>query len=117
MMFRHKASVRLTALFVVAFICLNAGGAMCVAYCQSFDVAAEEEHCPLKKLSEHCDGADDDQKPFAASFVSHSADCCPMTVSLFSAPVEKLSFSFGAVAEVPVQEFHLSPVSFLKTVS
>jgi hypothetical protein len=108
-MFQRKASIRLTALFVIAFICLNAGGAMCVAYCQNIDETAEAEHCPLQKLSDHCDKAQNNKNPSAAYLGYHSPDCCPMTVSFFAGPIEKSSFSFDTahVAETSPVEYSL----------
>ena len=84
--------------FVLAFICLNAGGAVCVAYCQSFGIAAaaESEHCPLKKASAvHCDKSQDDNDKRDSMSVAADIECCPMTVSFFAAPVEKNSLSFA----------------------
>jgi hypothetical protein len=98
-MFRHKALVRFIAIFVAAFICMNAGGAMCVAYCQGFAKAAETEHCPLQKASHHCNKAKTEGDPSSESIGSHFDDCCPMTVSFFASPVEKTFSSFEAAAE------------------
>jgi|SRR5687767_5679218 len=110
-MLRKKAHIKIIALFVVAFICLNAGGAMCVSYCQTFDAAGEGEHCPLKKTSEHCDGQSEHQSDLA-SLGSHNLDCCPMTVSFFAAPIEKSSFTFDspapALAQLTAGFVHLS---------
>lgn len=103
-MFRKRVQTKVIALFVVAFICLNAGGAMCVAYCQTFDMAEESgDHCPLKK-KEHCDSHSDN--PSFATLNDHGLDCCPMTVSFFAGPVEKTSFAFDATPVVMV-----SPIS------
>ena len=76
--------VKLLAAFVVAFICLNANGIVCVAYCQSFEIAVVEpqEHCSPKKTESPGD---------AVSEPAGDLDCCPMTVSFFAAPVEKNS--------------------------
>lgn len=98
-MFRLRLIRKLTSIFVAAFICLNAGGAMCVAYCQAFDTVAESEHCPLKKTSEDCDGQAE-QSSDSAAVLGHELDCCPMTVSFFAGPIEKSSFSFDAAAEI-----------------
>jgi hypothetical protein len=99
-MFRLRQIRKLTSIFVVAFICLNAGGAVCVAYCQTFDIAAaESEHCPLKKISNDCDG-DDEQASDSATVLGDELDCCPMTVSFFAGPIEKSSFSFDAGVEI-----------------
>jgi hypothetical protein len=91
--------VRFIAIFVTAFICLNAGGAMCVAYCQGLGEPAETEHCPLQKASHHCDKAKAESDPSAESIGSHFDDCCPMTVSFFAGPVEKTFSSFDAAAD------------------
>ncbi|HKX83792.1 MAG TPA: hypothetical protein VJL58_06220 [Pyrinomonadaceae bacterium] len=112
-MFRRKAYIKLTALFVVAFICLNAGGALCVAYCQNFDEAAEPEHCPLQKLSDHCDKAQVAQDSSAAYLGYHSPDCCPMTVSFFAGPIEKSSFSFDSAAKIVTASVAVTRSAFI----
>ena len=85
----HSVKTRLLAVFVVAFVCLNAGGGACVAYCQAM-AAAEADYCPLKKKSKHCDKpADSDVGSQATSFASYEFDYCPMTVSLLAGLVEK----------------------------
>jgi hypothetical protein len=81
------------AAFVVAFVCLNAAGALCVAYCRSNEsVAATPDHCPLKKAGTHCDRTADITD--ADAIKTSEIDCCPMTVSFFPAPLEKPSFNF-----------------------
>ena len=98
---RSSLTTRLIAIFLVAFVCLNAGGALCVAYCQSSFEAAHEQndHYPLNKKAGHCDPEqqDRDSQNFAA-VGSSELDCCPMTVSFIAAPIEKNSFS----VKVPV---------------
>ena len=102
MVFTYSNKIRFLALFVVAFICLNAGGALCVGYCQTFEVAAEEaEHCPLKKATHHCDT--DKGSTDAIAIGSNEMDCCPMTVSFFGAPVEK-QFRYSPVVATTVLE-------------
>ena len=86
---KHPLKIRFLALFVTVFVCLNGAVAACVAYCQSMDAPADTaDHCPLKKLSGHCD-------PDGPFFSGHSGDfdCCPMTVSFFAGPIEKNSVS------------------------
>ena len=113
-MFRSRAQIRVFAIFVLAFICLNAGGALCVAYCQTFDIAAEPEHCPLKKKAEHCDPSENSSN-LVSVIGSHEMDCCPMTVSFFAGPVEKPSFSIEAAVFTPVPVVRLAtPVVRLK---
>ena len=109
-MARSSLKIRLLALFVVAFVCLNMGGALCVAYCQSFDHSkTEADHCPLKKTSEDCHGPrskKDDRNSFTES--ARKLECCPMTVSFFGAPVEKNLYSFGQLLKAAVDQPRLS---------
>lgn len=113
-MFRSRLQSRVVAIFVLAFICLNAGGALCVAYCQTFDLAAEPEHCPLKKKTNHCDPSEDPSN-VVDKIGSHEMDCCPMTVSFFAGPVEKPSFSIEPAVFTPVPVVRLStPRALLK---
>ena len=82
-------------MFVVAFICLNAGGAVCVAYCRSMTPAADvSEHCPLKKADSHCHkGSKAETSSEATSVAGDEIFCCSVTVGFIPAPVEK-SFRF-----------------------
>ena len=93
-MLRGKATTKLIAFFVVAFICLNAGGAMCVAYCQTFEFTPEPEHCPLKRLSGDCHKAKVDDRTLHFSAEGNNTDCCPMTVSFVAGPLDTHSLSF-----------------------
>lgn len=86
---QHSLKLRFLSLFVTVFVCLNGAGAACVAYCQTKDSTDDTvEHCPLKKVSKHCD-----PKESFAAVENGDLHCCPMTVSLFAAPLEKHSFS------------------------
>ena len=92
----HKRSIkiRLLAIFIVAFVCLNAGGGACVAYCRTTEVV-ETEHCPLKKTDEHCDKTGKTEPARASLDVGTGEfDCCPMTVSFFAAPIQSNTLSF-----------------------
>jgi hypothetical protein len=111
-MVRRRAAIKITALFVIAFICLNAGGAMCIGYCQTFDITAEPEHCPLKKLSEHCDKTGETDHSYTSLVSGSEIDCCPMAVSFFAGPVEKKSFSFDSTAEAVAPGGDFSKPSF-----
>jgi hypothetical protein len=105
LMFRRHIATRLIALFVTAFICLNAGGAVCVAYCQAFDIAAEQENHTPDGQSEHCDKSKvENDGPVLAAAGDHELDCCPMTVSFFAGPIEKKAFSVDADASMPASE-------------
>jgi hypothetical protein len=100
-MSKRSYKIKLVAAFVIAFVCMNAGGAVCVAYCQSFEIAAIEapEHCPLKKAGSHCDKAGEgEDKRDSIATQAGELDCCPMTVSFFAAPIEKNSLSFSRPA-------------------
>lgn len=114
----HTVSLktRFLALFVVAFVCLNAGGAFCVAYCQTSDGAVgETEHCPLKRVSEHCDKTASGSASDAVTINGDEIDCCPMTVGLVAAPVETTvkfpTIVLTAVAATPAVPFR--PVGLL----
>ena len=110
-MLRNRIVTRFVALFVVAFICLNAGGAVCVAYCQTFDQKVDFGHSSLQKSSGHCDRAADqlgDSNEIANP--TGDMDCCPFTTSFVAAPVEKSSLAFDAVATSPSQNVQVSPV-------
>ena|SRR5215211_5631670 len=92
---------KLIAVFLVAFVCLNAGGAMCVAYCQSAleKVSASTEHCPLKKKGNHCDPDSPERAGAPTNSVSsNEVDCCPMTVGFVGGPIEKKTVTFETAA-------------------
>ena len=90
-------------MFVVAFICLNAGGAVCVAYCRSYMPATDTaEHCPLKKTDSHCNKKSNIETPGDATAVAgDEIFCCSVTAGFLPAPVEK-SYRFVAVVLAPV---------------
>jgi len=92
---------KLIAVFLVAFACLNVGGAMCVAYCQSVleRASASAEHCPLKKKADLCDHDSSGQAEAPANSVgSNEVDCCPMTVGFVGGPIEKRTVTFETAA-------------------
>ena len=107
---KRSLKIRFLALFVTVFICLNGAGAACVAYCQSTMGEPEDaaDHCPLKKLSGHCNKEGDNSSP-SFSAIGSGADCCPMTVSFFAGPIEKNSFSVKHVAAATV----ITPATFV----
>ena len=101
MVHTHSKKIRLTALFVVAFICLNAGGTVCVAYCQSFMRAVDTaEHCPLKKADSHCNKKSNVEQPSHAVGVDEMF-CCSVSVGFLPAPIEK-SFRFVTIVSTAV---------------
>ncbi len=115
---RRSLTTKFLSLFLVAFVCLNAGGALCVAYCQSSIEASHvpKDHCPLKKKAEHCDPGQQKQDIQEIAKVGGSqADCCPMTVSFIAAPIEKSSFSVKAPATALIAAFESAePVNFTR---
>jgi hypothetical protein len=93
-MHAKSLKIRLIAVFLVAFVCLNASGAACVAYCQTSETAFLD-HPPPKKNSKHCEPQSDAPESPSVNFsAGESADCCPMTVSFVGAPLEQTKFSF-----------------------
>jgi len=98
----HPKSVKtkLIAIFLVLFVCLNGGGALCVAYCQAVleTVSAPAEHCPLKKKADHCDPDGPEKDTASAVASSHELDCCPLTLSFVCGPIETKRFSFESAA-------------------
>jgi hypothetical protein len=114
MVMRYPRKIRFLALFVMAFVCLNAAGAVCVAYCRGFAVGGEvtDSHSQEKSLSTHCDRSPESGKRDngRAISVGRNADVCPMTVSFLAASVEKKSFVFFQPILVAVIETSASPV-------
>lgn len=82
-----RTKTRIISLFVLAFLCLNAGGVLCLTYCSQM-VAAKADHCPIKKQAADChrkaktDAADD------LAFYASSVKCYMLPVSVFAAPLE-----------------------------
>src|SRR5688572_6168404 len=110
-MLRNRIVTRFVALFIVAFICLNAGGAVCVAYCQTFDLKADAEHSSNQKGAGHCDRAAN--HTYDSNVIDEPTgemDCCPFTTTFVGAPVEKSSLALDAIAAFPSQEAQVSPV-------
>ena len=105
--------IKLIAVFLVAFVCLNAGGALCVAYCRSVLEKASDpaEHCPLKKKASHCDTENSEPVAAVASLAGNKIDCCPMTISFIGAPIEKKSLFFEPAAVALVVPVRHDPPS------
>ncbi len=109
---RVTTNKRILAAFVLAFLCLNVGGALCLTYCSQIAMAApaisDDSH-----LSEHCRKAkrEAEEKNKDSSRVdTDEASCCMLPVSMLSAPVEKRAeFAVELVAEAPpVVRFEIS---------
>ena len=82
--------------FVLAFLCLNLGGALCLTYCTQGSKAAS---VPSAGLSSHCQKHQAKLAPNDSDAASaNAATCCAMPVSLIAAPIEKTGiFSFDSV--------------------
>ena len=98
---------KIVSLFVLAFLCLNVGGALCLTYCSQIlpakastpDDSHISEHCRLAKQRAEKEQKDTEK----VSVDAHSASCCTMPVSLFAAPVETRNrFSAVFTAAMPV---------------
>jgi hypothetical protein len=114
---------KLLSIFVLAFLCLNAGGAVCLVYCTAPLKTAEAEHCPLPKASqEHCPHANKSQAPKGDVTLaeSNAVSCCSLAINVLVAPIERkqVSHELAAVAsERPVVStpvFGFSSVSFVQ---
>jgi len=115
-MTRWSTKFKLLSLFVLTFLCLNAGGAVCVAYCQGFtQSAAQKDHCPLAKLGAHCPKSKESKQrgPAYIEFNDNSMDCCVLPVTMIAAPVEKrqtmANIALTLVAEIPQLPWSLTP--------
>ena len=97
------------AAFVLAFLCLNVGGFVCLTYCSQVAMATpslDDSH-----LSEHCRRAKkeaEEKDRDATKFTASVASCCMMPVSMFGVPVEKQTRpgDFSAADAVPALDAH-----------
>ncbi|PYS88619.1 MAG: hypothetical protein DMF62_09375 [Acidobacteria bacterium] len=114
--------VKFLAAFIVTFVGLNAGGALCIGYCRAFVIeAAANQHCPLAKLNDHCKKAKQTTSESNAINSVRPAQCCPMIAGFIAGPVElKQTFSTPSVAfpttaaysvmPPSIRAFYLSPI-------
>jgi len=97
------------AALLLLFVCMNAGGAVCVAYCRSVVLNAKSDHCPLAKKGRHCDRAVP-EKGNETALAAGKVECCPMVVSFIPGTLEtKQNFSITTAA-VPATKFVTAPV-------
>ena len=110
------ATTRLLAVFVVAFLCLNAGALACLAYCEIGSTAAAS-HCPLQKAgAPSCPlsqlGAKKGQNENDAVAGTAMA-CCMMPVGVLGVPLEAKA---GTITALPltaaVEKVEFAPVAF-----
>ncbi len=81
------------AAFVLMFLCLNVGGALCLTLCTQIFAASEIADSDAH-LSEHCKQAKkaaEELERNATKIEAGEASCCIMPVSMFAAPLEKRS--------------------------
>ena len=107
----------LISYFVVIFLCLNAGGVLCLTYCGQA-VHAKAAQCPLKKQdAAHCPNSQKTTAPTENySFEASSVTCCMLPISLFSAPLEeKAGISTDAAVVVNTDKIELAPVFLVRS--
>lgn len=84
-----KETSKYIAIFVVAFLCLNLGGALCFTHCALERASAEDElaglsdHCKAIKLAEQAANKDNSAGDLEVSV------CCAVPTALVAAPAEK----------------------------
>jgi len=96
----RRINTKLISLFVIAFLCMNAGAILCLAYCGQA-MKASAEHCPLQKAAAHCPHSKTRQTTPTSnpSWEGSSVKCCVLPVSVFAAP---LQIKAGVETAVPV---------------
>ena len=97
------------AAFLLLFVCMNAGGAVCVAYCRSVVLNATDEHCPLAKKDRHCDKSAPENRNETA-LTAGQLDCCPMIVSFIPGTFEPKQTFNTATTAVPASNFVVPPL-------
>ena len=75
--------------FVIAFVCLNLGGAMCLTYCTQAAKAAPLASAPMSTHCEHHKKQAQNPTTNNDSASATTAACCAMPVSLIASPVEQ----------------------------
>ena len=85
----RRINTKLISLFVIAFLCMNAGAILCLAYCGQA-MKASAEHCPLQKAAAHCPHSKTRQTTPTSnpSWEASSVKCCVLPVSVFAAPLQ-----------------------------
>jgi hypothetical protein len=86
---RGRINTKLISLFVIVFLCMNAGAILCLAYCGQA-MKASAEHCPLQKASAHCPHSKTRHTTQSSnpSWEGSSVKCCVLPVSVFAAPFQ-----------------------------
>src|SRR2546423_6234171 len=104
-------TTRLLAFFVVAFLCLNAGVFLCLAYCGKA-MAATAESCPLKKAGmAHCPHSQTANSKNDESFAGSSVTCCMLPVGVFGVPLENRAGTItSASVAAATEKIEFAPV-------
>ncbi len=84
------------AAFLIAFVCLNAAGAACVAYCQA--ILDEQIETARQVEAGHCSPPSVDAENPSPFLADTSIACCPMVLGVVGGPVEKRAASFDRPA-------------------
>ena len=94
-----QKNMTLISRFVIAFVCLNLGGALCLTYCSQGSRAA---NASTTAVSSHCQKHRAKSPPDHSNVVSaEAAACCSMPVSLIAAPIERSDIFSADLAVVP----------------
>lgn len=113
-----RTKTRFLSLFVFAFLCLNAGGVFCLAYCGQAVKARAANHCPLKKKgSDHCHGSKKTtQTTDTDSLEASSVKCCLLPISLFATPLEaKYGVAIDAVTVANIETPDFAPILLVRS--
>jgi hypothetical protein len=97
----RRRITRIASIFVLAFLCLNVGGVLCLSYCfePSESVSVNDD----AHLSEHCRLAKQlaEESSDSSWVETHEMSCCALPVVIFAAPVEKQT-KFSLVFDEPL---------------
>ena len=98
---------RTVAAFVLAFLCLNVGGVLCLTYCSQILSASASPAADDAHLSEHCRQMKreaEEKNRDSSRIAADEASCCMLPIAMFSAPVEKRpEFAVNLVVEAPAE--------------
>jgi len=96
---RHSPlRTKLAVLFVLAFLCLNVGGTVCLAYCVGGTMPkASSGHCPHHKAAHHPHKEDSPNQAAGFATESNPVTCTALAINFFSAPLEKKQSPADAV--------------------
>jgi len=91
-------------MFVLAFLCFNAGGIFCLAYCQT-GMNARVESCPLAGLKPDCPHSKrQTTAPGRTAVEGNAVKCFVLPIGIFSAPVDgKASVNISVAPVTAVQ--------------